>query len=130
MPRVHGDGGGIVVGWLTKVVVAMSIVAIFAFDGIAIGSADMTASDDANSAASAAAINYSQTHNVQDAYAAAINAVDNTEERIPAQRFVVNTDGSVQLVMNRDVRTLVFRHIGPLEHYTHLTLTGHAPAPQ
>ena len=52
---MHGgassERGGIVLGWLTRVVVILAVVAIIAFDVVAIATARLGTSDDANAAA-------------------------------------------------------------------------------
>jgi hypothetical protein len=126
---VRGDQGGIVVGWLTKLVAGMAIVGLFLFDAISLGTGNLGARDDANSAASAASYSYHSNHNATLAYDAAVAAVTNPYERIPAQSFFIEPDGSVKLTLLRQVQTLVLRHLGPLDDYTHLTVTGSAPAP-
>jgi hypothetical protein len=122
------DRGSIVIGWLAKLVVVLVLFAIVAFDGIAVGSAHLSGSDDANNAASAAASAWWENHHsIQAAYDAAVAAVTNTNEKVLTTGFTVSTDGSVHLLMTRRVSTLVMKHVGFLKKYTVTTITGEAP---
>ena len=58
MKEAGTDAGTIVVGWLVKVALVLMILGISTFDAIAVGSAHLTTSDDANTAASAAASDF------------------------------------------------------------------------
>jgi hypothetical protein len=125
---VRMDHGSIVIGWLSKLVVALLLVAIVAFDGIAVGSAHLSGSDDANNAASAASTAWWQSHHsIQAAYDAAAASVTNSNEKVLTKDFTVSTDGSVHLLMTRKVNTLVMKHVGFLKKYTATVITGEAP---
>ena len=64
------------------------------FDAISVGVARLNGSDDANTAASAAAAEWQQTHNAQSALQAAEDAVG-SEDTILPKTFVIDPDGSV-----------------------------------
>lgn len=123
------DTGSIVIGWLVKVAVVIALVGVMAFDAIAVGSAHMSASDDANSAASAAASDYWNTHSTKSALSAAADAITNPNESLVANSLRVAPDGSVTIVLRRTITTLVMHDIGPLKKYTVVTVTGEAPPP-
>lgn len=128
-PRVHrtGDRGDIVLGWLTKLVVILSVVGILGFDLIAIGQAHIQASDRAGTAARAAAEAYSSSKNVQTAYDAAFATLTDGDT-IPPTTFVVAQDGSVDLRLNHSAVTLFVHRIGPLASQADVSSTGKAGA--
>jgi hypothetical protein len=129
MSRNGRDSGSIVLGWLTKLMVLLLLIGVVLFDFVSVGVARMSAADDANTAASAASDEWEHSHNVQLAYNAAVNALSNPAERILTRGFVVNPDGSVQLLLRRDSTTLVAYRIGPLKKYTIVTAHGEAAPP-
>ena len=116
------DNGSIVIGWLTKLMVAIAIVGLALFDSLSIGAAKLGASDDANTAAEAASAEYRNTHDVQSAYQAALDTLPSDSETIPPRLFVVEPDSTVQLVLRRTTTTLVAHRIGPLKRFDVITV--------
>ena len=131
MDHARRDNGSIVIGWLTKLIVAIAIVGVALFDSLAIGAAHLGASDDANTAAEAAAASYRVSHDVQAAYQAAVDTLPSDSESIPPQQFVVEPDGTIDLVLDRTTTTLLAHRIGPLKKYAavvvHATASPVAP---
>src|SRR5207245_2199728 len=74
------DSGSIVVGWLVKVAVVLMLFGIAAFDAVSVGSAHLTTSDDANTAASASASDFQSSHSAASALRAATDAITNPNE--------------------------------------------------
>jgi hypothetical protein len=122
MDFARRDNGSIVIGWLTKLMVATAIIGLVLFDSLSIGAARLGASDDANTAAEAASSDFRQNHNVQSAYQAALETLPSDSETIPARRFVVQPDGTIDLVLHRTTTTLVVHRIGPLKKYALVTV--------
>ena len=125
----RGDAGAIVMGWLVKIALILTIVGISAFDAVAVGSAHLTTTDDANAAASAASADYQTSHNVQSALSAAQGAITNTSEVLDPKSFSIAPDGTATLTIERKVTTLVMYRIGPLKKYTVVKVRGSAPPP-
>lgn len=123
------DRGSIVIGWLTKVAALIAIVGVLLFDGISVGVARMNGADDASSAASAANFEWTQTHNVQEAYNAAVGSLSHADETILTREFTIDPDGTVHLLLRRTATTLVMGKIGPLKRYTVVTVSGEATTP-
>jgi hypothetical protein len=123
------DSGGVVIGWLTKLVVGLALAGVVLFDGISLTVARLGAQDDANTAASAAAASYQTSHNIQLAYNAAAQALTNSSETVLVRGFVVDPDGTVHLLMTRNIRTMLVDRIGPLKKLGHATVSGEAPPP-
>jgi hypothetical protein len=129
MDRTRADNGSIVIGWLTKLAVAIAIVGLTLFDTLSIGAARLGGKDDANTAAEAAAQDYRSSHNVDQAYQAALETLPSDTESIPAKTFVIQSDGTVTLILDRKVNTLVARHIGFLKKYTLAVEHGESTPP-
>lgn len=123
------DRGSIVLGWLTKLIVFLAIAGVVAFDGIAITAARLGASDDAYQAASVAAEDFRQHHDVQSAYNAALGTIVSDTETMPAGGFSVDSDGTVHLVLRRTITTVLVQKIGPLKKYAAVTIHAKADPP-
>ena len=129
MRNARTDAGTIVVGWLVKVALALMIFGIAAFDAIAVGSAHLTTSDDANTAASAAAADFQSSHNVALAESAAVAAISNPNEQIVPGSIVIAQNGTVTLTVQRKITTAFMNRIGPLKKYTVIRVSGEGTPP-
>jgi hypothetical protein len=129
MDVARRDNGSIVIGWLTKLMVATAIIGLALFDTLSIGAAKLGASDDANTAAEAAGADYRTSHNVQSAYQAALDTLPSDAETIPPRQFVIEPNGTVELVLHRTTTTLVAHRIGPLKKYAFITVHAVATPP-
>ena len=118
MDHARHDNGSIVLGWLTKLTVVIAFVGVALFDSLAIGAAHLGASDDANTAAETAVADYRTSHNVLSAYQAAVDTLPSDSESIPPKQFVVEPDGTINLVLRRTTTTLVAHRVGPLKKYS------------
>lgn len=125
----RGDAGSIVVGWLVKVAAVLLIIGVSAFDAISVGVARLNGSDDANTAASAAASTWQSTHNIDQTLLAAQNAITSVNEEVLPNSLSVAPDGTVHLSLRRKATTLVLYRIGPLKKYTIAIVKGEAGPP-
>lgn len=123
------DSGSIVLGWLTKLALVLGLLGLLSFDGIALVTANFTASDHATTAASAAADMWKGTHDIQKTYNAAVQAVTDEGDTIDTGSFQVDPEGHVTLVLHRTARTLWLQRVGPLAHFTRITATGEGSPP-
>jgi hypothetical protein len=123
------DAGGIVIGWLVRLVVVVVLVALVAFDAISVGISRLNGTDDANTVALAAAQVWQQTHNLQSAVDAAEEAVPDAHETLVPHSLSIDADGTVHLQLRRQARTLVMYRIGPLRHYTFAVVKGESGPP-
>jgi hypothetical protein len=121
MDLARRDSGSVVIGWLTKLVVAIAIVGVAA--------AQLGATDDASTAAEAASAAYRTSHNVQEAYQAALDTLPSDSEALPPRQFLVQPDGTVNLVLRRTTTTLVAHRIGPLKKYAAVVVHDEATPP-
>ena len=129
MKHARTDAGTIVVGWLVKLALVLTIFGVTAFDAVAVGSAHLNASDDANTAAAAAALDFQSSHNAASAESAAQDAITNPNERIVPGSVQIAQDGSVTLSLQRKITTVVMYRIGPLKKYTVIRVKGEGTPP-
>jgi len=121
------DSGSIVMGWLTKVVLVLSLLGVAAFDGIALVSASFTADDHAQTIARLAADDYRQSKSPAHACATAHNEALLNGETLNCgdpKDFQVYQDGRVTLVIHRTASTLWLHRISFLKKYGELTSNG------
>jgi hypothetical protein len=131
---MHGNAdserGAIVLGWLSRVVIVLVVVAIALFDTIAIASARFSITDDANAAAEAANAAWNQSNgNVQLAYNAAADYADSHGDTIAPKSFSITTAGAVRLTLQGRATTLVVSHVGPLKKLAKTSAVGTATTP-
>jgi hypothetical protein len=115
------DSGSIVLGWLLKLAVSLAVLGFGAFDGIALVTADVQATDHAATAASAAADSFRATQDRDTAYKAAVDAVAGEGDTIADKDFSVEPDGTVHLKLHREASTLWLHRVGPLKDYADVT---------
>lgn len=129
MDLARRDAGTIVMGWLIKVALVLVVFGVTAFDSVSVASAHLSTSDDANSAASAAAADFQSSHNIQSALSAAKDAITNPNEVLLSNSLTIHPDGSATVTVERKITTLVMYRIGPLKKYTVIQVRGQASAP-
>lgn len=116
---LRAEGGGIVTGWLLKIVLVLGIVGIVAFDAIAITVAHVTASDDAHSIGEAASDAIVVSHASPDrARELALDRASTRGIRLRPEDLVVQDDGTVTVTIRRTANTVVAQRLGPLVQYT------------
>jgi hypothetical protein len=126
---VSSDRGDIVMGWLTKLVVVLAVVAVIGFDGVQIGLSTVQLQDQANDAATAARDSYAQRHDVSAALLAAQNSAKgaNSQDVVVPGGFSVARDGSVAVTLTRRIHTAVAHYL-PVDAFKTATSGGSAPA--
>lgn len=112
------------IGWLSRLALTLGLFALVAFDGVALMTATVSASDQATTAASAAADSYRTAHDIQAAYDAAVAAVAGDGDTVETTSFHVGPDGHVSLRLRKTAATLWLQRVGPLEHYRHVSASG------
>lgn len=115
--NLSSERGDIVLGWLTKLVVALSLVGVVAFDGASLLQTRFGVEDRASSAARVASEALETTPTAQAAFDAASAELDGKVEVVEA--VTLGADGSVTVRVSRDATTLVLHRIGPLRHLIH-----------
>ncbi|HEY5456709.1 MAG TPA: hypothetical protein VIJ96_14690 [Acidothermaceae bacterium] len=126
---VAPDTGDVILSWLTRVVLVIAVIAVVGFDGLSIAVAHVSAQDDANSAAAAAATAWvSDKGALAPTLLAAQNSASQHDETVLPNSLSVGTDGTVHLKLVRDASTLVIRHIGPLRSWATVIVKGSGKA--
>jgi hypothetical protein len=122
------DRGDVVLGWLTKLVVTLSVLGVVGFDLVSLGAARLQAEDHAQSAVRAASSAYRTPTDLQAAYDAAAAEVAEHGDTIDPRSFTVAPDGAVTLTLHRTAATMVVEKIGPLRDWTQVfrTVSGRA----
>lgn len=124
------ERGTIIVGWLTKVAVVLTLLGVLGFDVISVATTKVGATDDAQQAARLGAERYADTRgDVQEAYAAALRYAEKKGASIDPADFVVEADGTVHVTVVKTATTLVFYRAGATKKWAHITADGSAKAP-
>ena len=112
-PLPAGDTGGIVVGWLAKLVALFAVLGVLVFDGASLGVAELGVTDQAAGASRAASAELVAGGTPQNAYDAAVGTIDMSADDVdvPATGFAVAADRSVTVTVVRTVSTLVLHRI-------------------
>ena len=112
-----------VLGWLTKLVLVLSVLGVLGLDGFAWASARVGAQDSAEQAGRAAASTWESSKHLQTAYDAALAEVAASGDTIDPGSFTAAPDGTVTLTLRREAETLVLHRVPKLRHLTQLTAT-------
>ena len=106
-------------GWLTRIVISLSVIGVLTFDALSIGLASLTVSDAANGAAIAARDVYDNSPgNRVAAFAAADRFADQHGVVLDPSHFVISKDGRITVTVTKVAQTMVFEHIPPLTEWT------------
>ncbi len=117
--RGVNDEGGIITGWLLKLIVVFGLLGIVLFDGISIATTHVNTADQASYAAREASSVWLGTRNLQMAYDKATQRAmeANAANLVDAKTFRVDTDGRVHATVTREATTLIVFHIGAIKHW-------------
>jgi hypothetical protein len=128
MRATGNDSGAVRVSYIAKLAVALAIVGVVGYDGVAILVTHVSTENDANNAANTASQVWQTNHNVSLAYQAASQATAAHDEKVLTcpTCFSIAQDNTVTLELRRTAKTLVFSHIGFLKRYTVVTESGQA----
>lgn len=111
-------------GWLTKIALTLAVLGFLSYDGIAIVTANISASDRANTLASEAADDVRSMRDINKAYGVISTEAAENGDTIEPQDFKVATDGHVTLVLRREAGSLWMTRIAPLRRFLHVHATG------
>lgn len=127
--RPASDSGGIVLGWLLKMFVVFALVGVVLYDAIAVSYGRVAAADDARTVARAASdAMVVRNADAKEATQIAFSRADSRGIKLGSDAVTVAKDGSVTVVVDRDITTLVTYRIGPISHLSHVTETYTTPA--
>jgi hypothetical protein len=121
------DRGDILLGWLTKVVLALGVIALLGFDAVTVGLASVSVQDQASNAAAAARDEYAMHHDPRRAYQAALDSAKtaNSADMIQPVDFTVTSTGIVKLTLDRPIHTVVAHYL-PVDKFKIATAVGTA----
>lgn len=113
------DAGDIVVGWLVKLVVVLSVAGVLVFDGVSFGVAELAVTDTAVKAARAASDDLMAGRTPQQAFVTAtdVAVTDHGFNEVPAEDFAVTRTGDVTVTVVRTTPTLVLHWIPRSERW-------------
>lgn len=113
------DTGGVVVGWLVKLVALFAVLGVLAFDGISVAVAGLAVTDTAAAASRAASEQLDVSGNPQLAYGAAVETAlaDSVDNEVPTDGFSVAADGTVTVTVLRQPPTLLLHHVPRSERW-------------
>jgi hypothetical protein len=112
------DSGGIVVGWLTKLTVVLTLIGVVGFDSVSIGVAWFQVSNAADSAAAAAARSYGDAPDDELALSAARTAAAETDPAaVVVAPVTVDDTGHLTVMVHHPAHTMLAGR-----------LAGHVPA--
>ena len=118
-----GERGDVGLGWLTRLTVSLTLLALVGFDAVSLGAARFQAEDHAQTAARAAAESYQGSRDVQRSYDAALAAVAPSPDTIDVESYLIGPDGSVTLRLRRQVPTLLVEKVPALRDWATVTRT-------
>ncbi|MCW2586083.1 MAG: hypothetical protein JWN55_1599 [Frankiales bacterium] len=121
---MNRDSGAIVLGWLTKLVVAFALIGVVAYDAVSLAVAHVHASDQAGELARQAADSYQTSKDVNSAYLQASAAAAAEGDTILPTDFLVMPGGQVQLTLRHTATSLWMVRVGSLKKYLDITAQG------
>jgi len=111
MRSMRSERGGIITGWLLKLVVSLAVVGVFAFEAGAVIVARVTVDTVAGDAAGEAASAYGRTGSADDARSAAVEYVHSHGGSMTG--FTIAPDGrSISVTVEKRAKTLFLHRIG------------------
>lgn len=120
---MSSQGGQIIVGWLVKLLVGLTIFGLILFETAAVVAAAVQADGIAADAAREAALVYGRHADEDDAKTAALEFVEkNPDARLVA--FSVSDDGKrVTVTVEKRAKTMFVQHIGRVKRYSRARAT-------
>jgi hypothetical protein len=123
---MRDERGDIIVGWLTKLAVAITLIGVTGFDAISVATTKMSATDTADQAAREGSDMWAESHgNIQRSYDAARRYAEQHGATIDPADFRVEADGTVRVHLKKTATTLVFYRIGATKKWAHVEADGY-----
>ena len=112
------DSGAIVMGWLLRLTLVFILIGLVLYDAVAIAYGKVAAADDARIVARAATdAMVLKRASPKDAVKLAENRAEARGIELEPDSIAVSKDGSVTVVVNREINTLVTYRVGPIAHW-------------
>jgi hypothetical protein len=120
--RRQHEAGSIVLGWLGRVVITLTILGVATFEVLSIVVAHVSIEDTGRTAADQALSTYQDSHNKYQAFLAAdAYATDNGAELV--KRTFTISDEAVSFDLKKTAPTLLLYRFGPTEHLAEVRTT-------
>jgi hypothetical protein len=120
------DRGDIVLGWLTKVIVVMTLIGLLVVEGLSIVSARISGKDVANGVALAGSEGYAHKKSAKTALRAAqAEAMSHGAEIVPGT-FLVARDGRVTVTVRQTARTVLIYRVEQTRKWAQIDSDGNA----
>ena len=123
------ERGGIVIGWLVRLIVTLAIVALAVFEAGAIIIAHVQSDTAATDVSEEAALAYAHSHDADQARAAA-DAKAKDEGAIVTAFSVDTTGKAVTVTVEKDARTIILRHLSFARRWGDVKTTRTQPIPE
>jgi hypothetical protein len=117
-----------VTSWFARLAVIFAVIAVFAFDGISVLATHFSASDDAQTAATAAATAYRSSGLANAAVQAAQATLPKGETLVPGSVHIDNT-GAVSLRVRKTAKSLLLHLTKTTKGWAVVTEGGSAASP-
>jgi hypothetical protein len=122
-----GDQGGIVLGWLMRVTIALVVMGVLAFDVFSLAYTNVTTVDDAGIVAGTGAQTLMESPGEHDAArGASVAQAEDLGVRMRSKDWWVDESGEVHVTVSRDARTLALHYVPQLEKYLTVRAVGTA----
>lgn len=113
-----------ILGWFTKIAVVLGVFGVLSFDGVSVAVAKMNAQDTADTAAGVGAEAWTSSHDVRQAYKAAVDYAEEHNAHIAAKSFTVAPDGTVRLTLTTDATTVLLYRTKTTRKWAHVVASG------
>lgn len=122
-----GERGGIVLGWLMRVTVALLLMGVLAFDVFSLAYTNVTTVDDAGIVAGTGAQALMESPgNLKAARVVSLVQAEDLGVQMSPRDWWVDESGEVHVTVSRDAHTLVLHYIPQLEEYLTVRAVGTA----
>ena len=117
-----------VTGWFVKLAVVLAVLGVIAFDGFSIVATYLSASDDAQTVAQAAANAYATQKTPTAALLAAEQALHKGDKLVP-NSMTISSTGEVSLKIQKTAGSIVLHHFSQGKKWDLVTEAGTADPP-
>lgn len=127
LPGAGRDSGGIVLGWLLRISLALLVLGVLVFDVFSLAYTNVTTVDDAGIVAGVAADRLiSDPGKYDKARLESLSEASELGVRMKTKDFWVDQEGEVHVTVSRQANTLVLHYVKPLRKYLTVRAVGTA----
>ena len=107
MRRPHGEAGDVVLGWLTKVTIALTLLGVVGYELISLGVTRVNTQELAGEVARAGSEVWQKSRDGQQAYLAGSAVAAEAGATVAPTEFTVEADGTVVVTVCREASSLL-----------------------